>query len=259
MATVGLILCVCGSLLLTGCRGFASYASTPSVELGLEASAQDRDLAIAGDRSGDTACDVGVPAERLVPDGREGDAKVDVITGEIGVGDSATDASSGDAGLSGGMKPIDAIALGAALFAARVPCILVNGTLQGDQPLADRNWAAFYDWSLYVPSADPATIAWVGGKPSVMVLWDLNACEYEEADGDWYTAGLIVRGATLNASGQLVLASGTTLADLDVVDADVSGSWESERYGPTDQGIEPNLVEPIGGAKALLLALSKGP
>jgi hypothetical protein len=157
-------------------------------------------------------------------------------------------------------QPVTAAALSTAFAAATVPCINAQGVVAGS-PIVIVDTSAV---SFVVPplaSAPAETVAWLGGKPAVVVVWDPNACDAVElppSGPNWQTAGLLIRGATLDAQNRLQLATGTTLQEIDLVDVDVSGVITTDHFLPDDTTIAtfPQLVQPVLAAKQLVLQLA---
>ena len=157
--------------------------------------------------------------------------------------------------------PLDAATLGNALLAATVPCVDKSGTLKGGAiPVADSAAVGLHDGQIALAGADPSTTSWVGGKPSVIVVFDVNACDDEAPSGsaEWGSAGLLVRGASLDGQGRLLLSPGAAVTDINAVDVNGDGTWQSEFCLPDDSQIPasyPQLLEPINKAKQLVIQL----
>jgi hypothetical protein len=140
-----------------------------------------------------------------------------------------------------------------------VPCVDKNGTPDGKTiPIVDAAMATFHDASSYSLPSD--TKAWVGGKPAVAVQWDPNACGGEEKPGDsnWDSAGLLVRGATLDGQQQLVLTPGATVADINLININADGTWQAEFAKPDDSELitdHKQLVNPVAKAKEIVITL----
>ncbi|MFZ5786852.1 MAG: thrombospondin type 3 repeat-containing protein [Acidobacteriota bacterium] len=157
-------------------------------------------------------------------------------------------------------KPVTASALSTAFAAATVPCINAQGVNTGSTTAIVDTPAV----SFVVPvlgSAPATTVSWLGGKPSLLVIWDPNACDPVELPPngpDWVSAGILIRGASLDALGRLQLAPGTKVTDLDLVDATVSGVISEEFFLPDDSTLStfPQLVQPVLAAKQIILTLA---
>lgn len=156
-------------------------------------------------------------------------------------------------------KPLSAQSLGAALLAAQVPCVDRFGAPQGYSiPIVDSSQVTYVNGSVTLSGAPTATKQWAGNGPSVTVLWDPNACDDEDpfqGDNSWGNAGLLIRGATLNSSGELVLATGTQPGDINTLDVLADGSFEAEFALPDDSQLAayPQLVNTVNEAKQVLL------
>ena len=176
--------------------------------------------------------------------------------------DMAVDQGTADQGMAADqgvvVTPVSGTALREAYAAARVQCIDADGTPRSwDMPIVDRNGVHLADgadvlWDL------PADLqAWIGDRPTVVVVYDPNACDQEDqGDGDWRDAGLIVRGATLDSHGDLVLPPDATLEDIDIEDVYADGRHEAAFGGPGDSNIPVQLQKPILEAKMMILQLA---
>ncbi|MCC6749660.1 MAG: hypothetical protein IT371_18485 [Deltaproteobacteria bacterium] len=193
-----------------------------------------------------------------------GDARRDGKgAGDLGAADLRRDAG-GPRPDSSVLKPIYAQALGQAFRNTKVPCIDNDGKKKGgDISIVDSATVTFVQGTVTLGSAPADTKAWVGGKSAVTIVWDINACGDEdpvEFDGSWTSVGLLVRGATL-VSGQLVLAPGTTIADIDFLDVDSSGIVSGQDFArPDDSELATNylqLVEPVRAAKQGVLTMAQ--
>lgn len=156
--------------------------------------------------------------------------------------------------------PVGAAALGQAFFSTQVPCVDKAGLATGGQTkVADSASLQFFDGAVTLNGAAPNTLAWVGGKPAVTVMFDINACDDEAPSGSssWSSAGLLVRGATL-VSGDLMLSTGSTVNDINLVDVNTNGTWQGEFVEPDDSLLHtyPQLVNPTNKAKELLIKLA---
>lgn len=159
-------------------------------------------------------------------------------------------------------KPLTTSALSSALAVPKVACVDKNGVTQpGTIPIIDTATVTFVNGSVSLAGAPQDTKTWVGAKSSVTVIFDPNACDAIEDpimnDSDWSSAGMLVRGATLDYQGRLVLAPGTTASDIDIIDVSPGGAFEgtSDFGKPDDSTISahPQLVLPLSTAKATLI------
>lgn len=253
-----------GLLACPGCRSLAQYAAAepdrPQDASSLDGSTRPADAA-ADDAGDDAAADA--PSDGARPT----DLGEDVLADSWPAGDLApsdlvpVDLASNPKSDAPTPIAIDLAALSQQLSIREVPCVLADGTNTGTpQKLADTNKASYCAWSTLKGSLPAQTLQWVGVGSAAAVVWDLNACDDEDwqnsADDDWATAGLVIRGATISTSGQLLLAPGTTFADMNLVDLSAGCGWEGDDFGPLDQGLPPNLVEPVEGMKRLLIDLA---
>jgi hypothetical protein len=155
--------------------------------------------------------------------------------------------------------PVSAAALGQAFFNTKVPCVDKNGKADGSQiAVADSATVKLFDGKITMADAAAGTKAWVGGKPTATILFDINACDEEWPSGtSWSSAGLLVRGASL-VSGELKLSAGTTVKDINLLDIHGDGKWQNEFAKPDDSLLHtyPQLVNPTQKAKELVLKLA---
>ena len=88
------------------------------------------------------------------------------------------------------------------------------------------------------------------------IIWDVNACD----EDNWLSAGLLARGARLNASGELALDPGASTADLNLLNVTDQGHFQQDTALPDDSllGATPGLVRPVRRAKELVLELAGG-
>lgn len=165
---------------------------------------------------------------------------------------------------TGTIAPLSAAQVGATYLKTQVQCVNANGNPQGGQiPIVDSGSVSFVQGAVTLQGAPNDTKNWVGSLPSVTVVWDLNACDAEDPianDGDWTSAGLLIRGATINASGQLVLQPGRTTGDIDFINVNPDGTFQNNAdfAQPSDSGLSayPQLVNTITAAKQTLITLS---
>lgn len=162
---------------------------------------------------------------------------------------------------SGGYKPVGTTELLAAWNGMQVKCIADDGSWNSTyiKILDNPTYAALVDGSITLAGATPDTKSWVGGKPSVTVIFDLNSCGLEDpgaGDNEWGSAGILIRGATLSG-GQLVLSPGVTTADMDLLDVTASGDFEagSDFAMADDSGLSsyPQLVPVVAALKQGIL------
>jgi hypothetical protein len=203
------------------------------------------------------------PRLDLVPEQPPADVSVDRQVDQGTGADFQVADRSNDAAMA--PKPVAAAALSAALAAASVPCVDRNGVSQGgSMPIVDDSTVSFVDAALALGTARSSTQAWTGALPATTVIWDINACDLEDPTGnsaDWESAGLLIRGATIDGQGALQLAPGVTLDDINFIDVDASGAFQgaTDFAQPTDSDLKnyPQLVNPVTTAKGIILALSK--
>lgn len=164
----------------------------------------------------------------------------------------------------GGYRPVTTSEIVAAWLAVKVPCIDQNGTTAGpDIDIIDTGSITLVDGAVTLQGAPADTKAWVGSLPSVTVVFDPNACGLEDpavGDNSWGTAGLIIRGATIDGQGRLVLQPGVTVNDIDLTDVSGGGSFEgSKDFAKPDDSelvLHPQIVQPINAAKSKILEVA---
>jgi subtilisin-like proprotein convertase family protein len=151
--------------------------------------------------------------------------------------------------------------ISAAWSAVQVPCVKKDGTAgEGTIPLLDRPDVKLFDGKTALQAAPDALKGWVGDQPSALVVFDINACEFEDTknkDSDLVSAGLLVRGAKL-VDGRLLLGPTTTTADLDYLNVSSAGLFEEDPGGVDDSKLseQPQLVPAVTAAKQGLLDLA---
>jgi hypothetical protein len=166
-----------------------------------------------------------------------------------------------------GNTPVTLQALLQQWSSTQVPCVDRNGATKGAPiGIIDSGLVLFVDGQVTLQQAPVKTKMWVGNRSSVTVVWDPNACVGEnpfEPNGSWEDAGLLVRGASLDALGRLVLEPWVSVQDIDLIDVAPDGSFEGKNdfCNPQDFGLSgyPQLVGPVQAAKAGILAAAKGP
>jgi hypothetical protein len=164
---------------------------------------------------------------------------------------------------AGGYKPLSVAALQAAFTSAKVPCIDETGAVAGSPiPLVDTPALSFFSGSVTLAAAITDTKSWVGTKQSVVVVWDPNACgAWEESPGnpEWKSAGLLIRDATLDFQGRILLEPWVGIDDINMLNVDVDGTFEHERFKANDSGLSsmPQLVNTVTEAKKLVLSTAK--
>jgi hypothetical protein len=167
-------------------------------------------------------------------------------------------------------RPITAAELAAAWKPVTVPCVDEKGQPAGASPIGILENAvavSFVQGSVTLAAAVAETKAWAGVQPAVTVIWDPSMCGIEDAwngtgaDGEWAEAGFLIRGATLDGQGRLLLAPGAAMSDLDVLDVSSSGGFEAEVFGADDAGLAtfPNAGGTVTAAKKKLLELAAAP
>lgn len=167
-------------------------------------------------------------------------------------------------------RPIAADELHEVWSTIRVPCVKKDGTQTASQiPIIDDKLPYFAAGPSLLDGAPQETLDWIGPLPWVIIVWDPNACEYEdwnssEKDSDWGSAGLLVRRAAL-VQKKLQLGSQLTVKDINLIDTSYStGKLKDEVVTPTDAELQqtfPQLVMPVNAAKEAVIktALSPGP
>jgi len=176
-------------------------------------------------------------------------------------------AGTPDLPAKGGIVPVTPQALLQQWSSTQVPCVDQNGTAKGAPiGIIDSALVLFVDGELTLQQAPVKTKKWVGGLSSVTVVWDPNACVAEnpfDPGGSWEHAGLLVRGASLDALGRLVLEPWVSVQDMDLIDVAADGAFQGKTdfCNPQDYGLSgyPQLVGPVLAAKAGILAAAKGP
>jgi hypothetical protein len=158
--------------------------------------------------------------------------------------------------------PVDKTSLGQAFFAATVPCVDKAGQAQGtNTKIADSASVSYFSGSVTMAGAPSDTKTWVGSQPTVTVLYNLNACDDEyPGKTEWGSAGLLIRKASLDTSGKLLLQKSVTVKDINLIDVLSDGSFQSSTdFAKPDDSqlptIMPQLVNPVGKAKQLIVQL----
>lgn len=160
-----------------------------------------------------------------------------------------------------GSRPLTESHLGQVFNAATVPCVDASGQDKGYSiPIVDSAALTFVDAAtVTLPGAPKDTLSWVGSLPAVTVIYDLNACDNEyPGRASWGSAGLLVRKATLDPLGRLVLQPDATVYDIDLIDVLNGGAYQgTEDFAlPDDSRLavdHKQLVNPVGKAKALII------
>jgi hypothetical protein len=157
--------------------------------------------------------------------------------------------------------PIDAATLGQAFSSTTVACVDMQGNTNGTQtPVADSAKLTFFDGAVTLANAPAALKGWAGGKSTVTIMWDPNGCDDEwplSGSTSWGQAGLLIRGASLDSSGRLVLEPGVTASSINLLDVYGDGGYEQEVFGIDDAGLasHPPLIQGVNAAKQLILTL----
>jgi hypothetical protein len=158
-----------------------------------------------------------------------------------------------------GFKPVGTVDLLAVWAALQVPCVGGPSGSSSIKPLDNLGYAAIVNGTITLAGAPADTKAWAGTKPCVTVIFDPNACGQEDpinGDGDWGSAGILIRGATLTG-GMLLLAAGTGTGDMDFLDVTGSGAFEggSDFAKPDDSQLAsyPQLVGTVNALKQGIL------
>jgi hypothetical protein len=144
-----------------------------------------------------------------------------------------------------------------------IPCLDDQGKSAGPSiKITDTGMIDFIDGGVPLAGAPAVTKAWVGPNPSVVVIWDPNACGTEDplsVDGNWGEAGLLIRGASIDAQGRLVLAPWVTVTDINMLDVNQAGVFEGEFALPDDSELHlhPQLIETVNQAKATIITLAQ--
>ncbi len=226
---------------------------------------QGRERAPAADLRHDAPADA---AADLIADGRRRGER----SGDGSVDPMAVDAKKPvDAKLPDQKKPVDAKTTGFHPLTTaqlstwwqklKAPCLDDAGQPAGaDVPVLDTTLVTFFDGAITLAGAPVETQTWASGKSTVIIVWDLNSCGLEDPnalDNDWGTAGLLVRGASLDGLGQLVLPAGASAKDLDLLDVGGDGTYEAEHGGADDAGVAKQLLPTINAAKQGVLDAAK--
>lgn len=161
-------------------------------------------------------------------------------------------------------RPVSAQEILTEWWATLVPCVNQYGQAQGyNVGIIDSNLCTMVNGTVTLAAAPASTKAWVGTLPSVTIVWDLAACAYEDpaaGDNEWASAGLLIRGATINAQGKLVLQPGVTVQDMDLIDVYSTGGFEGsiDFVLPTDAELHlhPQLVNTVNAAKAAIIKVA---
>lgn len=152
----------------------------------------------------------------------------------------------------------------AAFASLKASCLTSSGNPAGpDIPIIDSNLIGFFPGTTTLAGAPAATKTWVGSSSSVTVLFDPNSCGQEDPinnDGAWGSAGLLIRGASLDGQGRLVLEPWVTAQDMDFLDVTGSGGFESSsdfaKPNDSDLPLYPQLVPPVNAAKQAIIQLA---
>lgn len=218
----------------------------------------------APDAALDSAHDVGSDAPLdTAPDHASFDAPLDTVTAHDVAPDLTPDlrpfdAPSPDARVT---VPISSEALSAAFWAARVPCIDHWDRDRGYSiRVVDTAGIFFVSGRFTLQDASEELIAWVGNAPAVTLVWDPNGCEYEGFAYDWTSAGLLVRQATINHSGQMVLDPEADITDINLINVDDDGRYPEEFATVHDSQLSDHreLLNSVARAKSLILSLAQG-
>lgn len=168
------------------------------------------------------------------------------------------DAPSPDAG---GMVPVAVEALSAAFWAAYVPCVNRWHYDQGYSiRIVDTAALFFLSGEVTLQDASAEILEWVGNEPSVTLVWDPNGCEYEGFSSNWTSAGLLIRKATINRAGELILDAAAGLADINMINVDDDGRYPEEFAAPDDSQLSDyqEMLNSVERAKTLILSLAQG-
>jgi len=152
----------------------------------------------------------------------------------------------------------------AAFSSLKASCLTSSGNPAGpDIPIIDSNLIGFFPGTTTLAGAPAATKNWVGSFSSVTVLFDPNSCGQEDPinnDGAWGSAGLLIRGASLDGQGRLVLEPWVTAKDMDFLDVTAAGAFESSsdfaKPNDSDLPLYPQLVPPVSAAKQAIIQLA---
>lgn len=142
---------------------------------------------------------------------------------------------------------------------------LVNASFY---PAIDEDYAdglRLFVGDAFVDAAPEETRDWVGGEPSAMVIFSINALYDEDplsSDETWVTSGLLIRGATVLHSpledrngDRLCATRALDIEDMNLVDADPPDVFQVEYAGPTDSELADQLVDPTAAIKLLIREL----
>jgi hypothetical protein len=211
------------------------------------------------------------PPDRTAPDQTPSEQTADQATSDqAALNEAAPDQAAPDQAApadqtlppdKGAIVPVSTSALGQAFVNTMVQCVMYNGQVQSNFiPVADSSSVSFFDGAVTLAGADQPTVTWAGGQPTVVVVWNPNACDWEDPANqaaNWGSAGLLVRGATINGSGQLVLQAGTTIQEINILNVNSDGTFQVDYFLPDDSDLPnyPQLVQPVTKAKELILQL----
>jgi hypothetical protein len=244
------------TLLLVGC--VFNTQGLPSAALPGE---QGVDVTTDGGAHDRGAYDLSVPAERVATDrGKTDRGPRDHRPPDQIPLDNAVPSDQQPLPDKGAIIPITAAALGSAFSGTKVQCVKASGQAQTSTiPVADSSIVVFFNGNVTLAGAGTPTKTWIGGKPSVIVVFNPNACDLEDPAGysEWTSGGLLIRGAALDGQGRLVLQFGVTVKDINLLNVNSDGTFQVDYFGPDDALLStwPQLVKPVNKAKALILQL----
>jgi len=245
--------------LWTRCQG----STEPACLEGRCSAPADADADVDADVDGDADADVDADTDVDADVDSDVDADTDADADVDADGDADADTET-DADLSCVEVSVSRTEVGTALSAETVPAIGADGRDMGfDIPILDAPGVSFAPCSVILSGAPSAFVSWIGGADCAVVIHDVNAAEEEAptgsaADGEWQTAGVVIRGATLGGSGgSLTIPVETTLDDMNYLDVLASGGYEREQWGVDDSSVLPQHAASVLRIKEVLLAITR--
>jgi hypothetical protein len=232
-----------GSLVDAAAPSLSTNDSSPDDQLLADSTLDNR-------TAQDLHCDAGIATDDARGDAQN-DAPPDAALPVDAEGDLSivTDASS-----SAAPVPLTPGDLAEAFGAARVDCVLADGSLSGELiGIVDSTAVQIATAEATLAGAPIAITSWVSGTPAALVIWDPNGCDRE----NWVSAGLLIRGAAVDAQGALLLAPETDETDLNMMNVTSAGAFQADWAGsPDDLSGQHELALPVQTAKQLIISLA---